>query len=70
MWQQINGVWHFCHWWQNHIEGRISAMFTVAIVLLVLAAGFGLLVIPKDGYGTRPAPRSHLDPFEPRQHLA
>jgi hypothetical protein len=44
-------------------------MFTVAIVLLVLAAGFGLLVIPKDGYGTRPVPRSHIDPFEPHQRL-
>ena len=66
MWQQINGVCHFCHWWQKHIEDRISAMFTVAIILLVLAAGIGLLVIPNDGYGTRPPPRSHLDPFEPR----
>ena len=44
-------------------------MFIVAIVLLVLAAGSGLLVIPKDGYGTRPAPRSHIDPFEPHQRL-
>jgi hypothetical protein len=69
MWQQINGVWHFCHWWQIYAEGRISAMFTVAIVLLVLAAGIGLLVIPKDGYGTRPPPRSHIDPFEPHHHL-
>ena len=44
-------------------------MFTVAIILLVLADGVGLLVIPKDGYGTRPIPRSHIDPFEPRNHL-
>ncbi len=70
MWQQINGVWHFCHWWQYRDDGKITAMFTVAIILLVIAAGFGLLVIPKDGYGTRPAPRSHIDPFEPRQRLA
>ena len=70
MWQQINGVWHFCHWWRDRDGGMITAMFTVAIVLLVIAAGFGLLVIPKDGYGTRPAPRSHIDPFEPRQRLA
>jgi hypothetical protein len=65
MWQQINGVWHFCHWWQDYAVSRISAMFTVAIILLVLAAGVGLLVIPQDGYGKRPPPRSHLDPFDP-----
>ena len=44
-------------------------MFTVAIILLVLASAIGLLVIPNDGYGTRPPPRSHLDPFEPRSHV-
>lgn len=44
-------------------------MFTAAIILLVLAAGIALKAIPQDGYGTRPAPRSHLDPFEPRQHV-
>ena len=44
-------------------------MFIVAIILLVLVAGIGLLVIPNDGYGTRPPPRSHLDPFEPRSHI-
>ena len=44
-------------------------MFTLAIILLVLAAGLALWVIPNDGYGTRPAPRSHLDPFEPRNHF-
>lgn len=44
-------------------------MSTVVIILLVLAAGAGLLAIRKDGYGTRPIPRSHLDPFEPRDYL-
>ena len=44
-------------------------MLTFAIIVLVIAAGMGLLVIPKDGYGTRPVPRSHLDPFEPRGHV-
>jgi hypothetical protein len=43
-------------------------MFTVAIIFLVLAAGIALAAIPQDGYGTRPGPRSHLDPFEPRHH--
>jgi len=44
-------------------------MVTFAVILLVIAAGMGLLVIPHDGYGTRPGPRSHLDPFEPRDHV-
>ena len=45
-------------------------MFTVAIILLVLAAGIGLLVIPKDGYGTRPPPRSHSDPFDTHMRVS
>lgn len=44
-------------------------MFTFAIILLVLAAGIALWAIPNDGYGTRPGPRSHIDPFEPRHHV-
>jgi hypothetical protein len=68
-WQQINGVWHFCHWWQDQGGGTVTAMVTFAVILLVIAAGMGLLVIPHDGYGTRPGPRSHLDPFEPRDHV-
>ena len=44
-------------------------MFIVMIVLLVLAAGIALAVVPQDGYGTRPGPRSHVDPFQPRQVL-
>jgi hypothetical protein len=41
-------------------------MFIVLIALLVITAGVALVVqIPKDGYGTRPAPRSHLDSFPP-----
>jgi hypothetical protein len=44
-------------------------MFIAALILLVLIGGIGLLVIPNDGYGTRPPPRSHLDPFEPRSFV-
>lgn len=39
-------------------------MFIVLIALLVIATVVALAVlIPKDGYGSRPAPRSHLDSF-------
>ncbi len=48
---------------------RITAMFIATIILLVLAVGMALKSIPQDGYGTRPGPRSHVDPFEPRHHL-
>lgn len=46
-------------------------MFILLIVLLVIAAGIAALmrVIPNDGYGTRPGPRSHIDPFDPRNRL-
>ena len=41
-------------------------MFIVLIALLVIVTGATLAVlIPKDGYGSRPAPRSHLDSFPP-----
>ena len=45
-------------------------MFLFLIALLVIAAGVALTVlIPKDGYGSRPAPRSHLDSFPPNSHV-
>jgi hypothetical protein len=44
-------------------------MLILVLALLVLATGIGLAVlIPKDGYGARPVPRSHLDSFPPH-HL-
>ena len=45
-------------------------MFIFLIALLVLATGIALAVqIPKDGYGTRPAPRSHYDSFPPNSFV-
>ncbi len=42
-------------------------MNILLIVLLVTAAGAVLAAqIRKDGYGTRPGPRSHYDSFGPR----
>lgn len=45
-------------------------MFILLIVLLVTATGVALAVqIPKDGYGTRPGPRSHVDSFPPNSFV-
>ena len=45
-------------------------MFTFLIAFLVIATGVALAVlIPKDGYGTRPAPRSHVDSFPPNSFV-
>ncbi|MGA8986537.1 hypothetical protein [Aeromicrobium sp.] len=42
-------------------------MFITIAAILVIASGIALAVlIPQDGYGTRPAPRSHVDSFPPR----
>ncbi len=38
----------------------------ILIALLVTAAGAVLVAqVRKDGYGSRPAPRSHFDGFDP-----
>ncbi|WP_157439519.1 hypothetical protein [Aeromicrobium sp. Root344] len=45
-------------------------MLIFLITLLVIAAGVALTVlIPKDGYGTRPGPRSHVDSFPPNSFV-
>ena len=45
-------------------------MFIFLIALLVIAAGVALAVlIPQDGYGTRPGPRSHVDSFPPNSFV-
>lgn len=41
-------------------------MVILAAALLVILTGIALVVlIPEDGYGTRPGPRSHVDSFPP-----
>lgn len=37
MWQEINGDRHSCHWWQDLCGGRLSAMTTIILVLLLIA---------------------------------
>ena len=45
-------------------------MFIFLIVLMVIAAGSALTVlIRNDGYGSRPAPRSHVDSFPPNSFV-
>lgn len=42
-------------------------MLILMIVLTVTASGAVLIAqIRKDGYGSRPGPRSHYDAFDPR----
>jgi hypothetical protein len=67
-WQKINVVRHLCHWWHESIRRTISAMNLLMLILLVSAttgllwAGLSLYeTITGDGYGRRPAPRSHPD---------
>jgi hypothetical protein len=70
MWQKINGPWLICHWWHDLYVGRITAMIALMLLaLLAITVGAILAVqIRHDGYGTRPAPRSHFD-FDPYQRL-
>jgi hypothetical protein len=45
-------------------------MLILLLAILVIASGIAVVrAIPHDGYGTRPAPRSHIDPFDPRSRL-
>ncbi len=67
LWQQINVGRHTCHWWQETIRRRITAM-TLLILFLALTSLLVLLVrvVGHDGYGSNPAPRSHRpDMFDP-----
>ena len=41
-------------------------MLILLIVLLVTAGAVLAAQVHKDGYGTRPGPRSHYDSFDPR----
>lgn len=60
MWQEINAEWLSCHWWQESQRRRIAAMLIFLLVLLVTATTIALVrTISSDGYGSRPAPRSH-----------
>jgi hypothetical protein len=70
-WQKINVLWHYCHWWPDSVGTRITAMFVILVATIAL---LGLLIalvraVARDGYGTTPPPRSHLDAFEPQQFV-
>jgi uncharacterized iron-regulated membrane protein len=64
-WQEINGQWHSSHWWQNLNASSITAMFLLVALLILLVTGVLVHVIRRDGYGSRPAPRSHHDETAP-----
>jgi hypothetical protein len=38
LWQKINALRHFCHWWQNREGRRLTAMTTIAFLILMIAA--------------------------------
>jgi hypothetical protein len=59
-WQEIEVGRHFCHYWQEFADGRLTAMNTLAllsfasIAIFTLVLGWRLVSIVKaDGYGFR-----------------
>ena len=66
-WQKINAHCLFCHWWQDLHDGRISAMTTETIILLIaaLASLAALAETVREAFHDGPAaqgpPRSHHD---------
>jgi hypothetical protein len=71
MWQELNGPWLICHWWHDLSVERITAMIALTLLaLMAITVGIILAVqIDHDGYGSRPVPRSHRDPFDPHQRF-
>jgi hypothetical protein len=66
MWQKINVVWHYCHSWQDHARSMITAMTTILLLALVVAAILGIAAatvrsITHDGRGSARPPRSHFE---------
>ena len=71
MWQKITDHCHFCHWWQNPAERRITAMI-IFFALLAFLTLLGVIDLARLLGTDRPArpPRSHhADPFEPHRIL-
>jgi hypothetical protein len=68
-WQEINDTRHYCHWWLEIAERRISAMNALLLILIAIAATVALVrgtiwlldLVIHDGYGNRPAARRHHD---------
>lgn len=63
MWQKINAVRLFCHWWRDHDARRITAMIFLMILLALVLVGTGETVrlMARDGRGPQRPPTSHLD---------
>ena len=54
-WQQINAHRLFCHWWQDCYESMITAMTTVLVLLLLIAALGALIAwVRHDGLSAHP----------------
>jgi hypothetical protein len=76
IWQKDEGRCHFCHWWQERNERRITAMTEIpfteilssAIALIALFVGFAALIhfARKDAFaapGTGYVPRDEFGPL-------
>jgi hypothetical protein len=72
-WQEINQYWHSCHWWQQWIERRLSAMTTFAFILIATAIAALLVNYARHdrfaGAATRADDHDELGPVELRRHL-
>jgi hypothetical protein len=78
LWQEIEGKGHFCHWWQDSNQRRITAMtdiLTTAIAVVALLAGFAALILftRRDSFagpGTGYQPSDELGPLAFRRRPA
>jgi hypothetical protein len=62
---EINAHCHYCHWWRDHDERRLTAMSTTTIIVLI-AALVSLAALVEtlreafhDGPASQDPPRSH-----------
>jgi len=78
MWQEIEGTRHICHWWQEPMQRRITAMTEIlmsTLVLVALLAGFVALTLyaRQDSFagpGTVYQPSDELGPLAYRRRPA
>jgi hypothetical protein len=78
MWQEIEDSRHICHWWQERVGRRITAMDTILIAItftLGMLVGLTALVYfarhdSFGGPGTGHSERDELGPFTHQRRAA